>query len=49
MEKTARARQERKKSTERIVVVRVKKAGVFVPNIDSTPEKLSTRPLPLPR
>ena len=47
-DKSARLRQVKKNITENIVVVRVKKVLVLVPNIDSTPEKLSTNPLPLP-
>jgi hypothetical protein len=45
----ARARQVKKNITDNTVVARVRKVLVFVPNIDSTPEKLSTSPLPLPR
>jgi len=47
-DKTARLKQVRKNKMESIVVVRVRNALVFVPNIDSTPEKLSTKPLPRP-
>ena len=45
---TARLRQVRKNKIESAVVIRERKTLVLVPNIDSTPEKLSTRPLPLP-
>ena len=45
----ARLKQVKKNTTESTVVARVRKALVLVPNIDSTPAKLSTKPLPLPR
>jgi hypothetical protein len=47
-DKIARAKHVRKNTVAQIVVIRVKKELVFVPNIDSTPEKLSTNPPPLP-
>jgi hypothetical protein len=48
MDKIARLKHVKKNITERIVVIRVRKAFVFVPKIDSTPDKLSTNPEPLP-
>lgn len=47
-DKTARLRQVIKNTMDNTVVVRVRNAFVFVPNIDSTPEKLSAKPPPLP-
>jgi hypothetical protein len=47
-DKSARLKQVRKNTTAQMVVMRVRKASVLVPNIDSTPEKLSTNPPPLP-
>jgi len=44
----ARVKHVKKNTVAQIVVVRVKKLLVFVPNIDSTPAKLSTNPPPLP-
>jgi hypothetical protein len=48
IDRIARVKHVRKNTVAQIVVIRVKKAFVFVPNIDSTPEKLSTNPPPLP-
>ena len=48
IDKTAKLRQVTKNKTDKTVVVRVRNAFVFVPNIDSTSEKLSTKPPPLP-
>ncbi len=47
-DKSARLKQVKKKTTENIVVVRVRNELVFVPSIDSRPEKLSKSPPPLP-
>ena len=47
-ESTAKPRQLIKNMTESIVVILVRNALVFVPNMDSTPEKLSSNPPPLP-
>jgi len=47
-DKIAKPKQVKKKMTDNTVVERVRKALVLVPNIDSTPAKLSTKPLPLP-
>jgi hypothetical protein len=48
LDKKARARQVIRKTTAKIMVVRVRKAFVLVPNIDSALEKLSDKPPPLP-
>jgi hypothetical protein len=48
-DKIAKPKQVKKKITDNTLVERVRKALVLVPNIDSTPAKLSTKPLPLPR
>jgi hypothetical protein len=47
-DKTAKLRQVIKKTTERTVVVLVRKVLVFVPNIDSIPENPETNPPPRP-
>jgi hypothetical protein len=47
-ESTARLRQVIKNSADKMAVVRVRKAFVLVPSIDSTSEKLSVKPPPLP-
>jgi hypothetical protein len=44
----AKLRQVIKNKTDRIVVERVRKVSVLGPNMDSTPEKLSTNPPPRP-
>jgi hypothetical protein len=48
IESIASAKQVIKNPTARNVVARVKNTFVLVPNMDSTPAKLSTSPAPLP-
>ncbi len=48
-ERTAKVKQVIKNAVDRMVVARVRNVLVLVPNMDSTPEKLSIKPLPRPR
>jgi len=47
-ERRARLKQVIKNIIDKTVVARVRNVLVFVPSIDSTPEKVSTRPPPRP-